>query len=86
MIQLTQHEADHLIAHVPNRKLKKASERKKHGGKTYYLLCDDDDSMKTVAMLRGYKPIKTLIVGENGNPKEKIISPSEQLYRDNWEG
>ena len=83
MIQLTQLEADYLIAHVPTRKLKKASERKKHGGKTYYLLCDDDDSMKTVAMLRGYKPIKTLVVGGNGKPKEKTISPVEQLYLDN---
>lgn len=85
MIQLTQMEADHIIAHVPNRKLIKASERKNHGGKTYYVLNDDYDSFKTLAMLRGYSPINTLVVGENGKPKEKIISATEQLYRDNWE-
>ena len=83
MIKIDQHEADYLIANVPTRKLKKASERKKYGGKTYYILNDDYDSLKVIAILRGYKPVKRLVVSDYGKKKEIIISPVTQLLEDN---
>lgn len=82
MIQLTQHEADYLIANVPTRNLKKASERKFYGGKTYYAMNDDDDSLNVVAMLRGYVPITRLKISKNGKTEEVTVSPKDQLLED----
>lgn len=83
LIKIYQREADYLIENVPTRKLKKASGRKKHGGKTYYVLNDDYDSLKVVAMLRDYKPVKRFVIDNDGNKKEIEISPAQQLLEDN---
>lgn len=83
MVKIDQREADYLIAHVKTRKLVKASERKIHGGKTYYIKNDDMDSLKTIAMLRGYKPTRKTVVLDNGKQKEIEKSPAEQLLEDN---
>lgn len=83
LIKINQWEADYLIKNVPTRRLKKASERKKHNGKTYYILCDDADSLQTIAMLRHYIPVKKTIVSTNGKRKEIIVSPVQQLLNDN---
>jgi hypothetical protein len=83
LVKIDQREADYLIKNVPSRKLKKASERKFYGGKTYYILNDDNDSLAVIAMLRGYESITTFVIGQHGKPKEKIVSPVEQLLRDN---
>ena len=82
MIQITQMEADYIIKHVPDRKLKKASARKRHGGKTYYIVGDDISSLKVLAMLRGYLPIRKQYIDKEGRKRFRIISPVQQLCAD----
>jgi hypothetical protein len=66
IIQITQREADYINTHLDcnQRNLKKASSRKKHGGKTYYVMNDDINSLRLLAELRGYNvpnPVKRLL-------------------------
>lgn len=65
-----------------HRHLKKASERKKHGGKTYYILGDDKNSLEILASLRGYKPTKK-VVWKNGKKTFKTVSAVQNLLNDN---
>lgn len=80
IIKITQSEADYIISHSDSneRKLKKASARKRHGGKTYYVLNDDKTSLRLLAYLRGYVPIKQ----KNRNSIVSYYSPEYQLLRD----
>lgn len=82
LIQITQMEADYIIKNVPDRKLKKSSERKRHGGKTYYVLGDDASSLNVLAMLRGYTPIRKSYIDKEGRKRFRIISPAQQLCAD----
>lgn len=61
MIKIVQSEADYILKNVKASRLKKASERKRHGGKTYYILCDDYPSLKALAKIRKYKNVKELL-------------------------
>lgn len=61
MIPIIQTEADFILKNVKDNKLKKASARKRHGGKTYYVLNDDYPSLSVLAKLREYKSVKQLL-------------------------
>lgn len=75
IIQITQREADYLIAHLDcnKRNLKKASGRKRHGGKTYYVMNDDINSLKLLAELRGYGNEETTRKHSNFPVKELLL-------------
>lgn len=75
-------EADYLIKNIPTRQLTKASARKRHGGKTYYIRGDDMDSLKALAMLRGYLPIRKQYIDKDGQKRFRVISPAQQLCAD----
>lgn len=62
MIKITQQEADIILKTVKDNKLKKTSERKRHGGKTYYVLNDDKPSLIALTKLKNCNTIKELLL------------------------